>query len=91
MSAADGTPPPVRLDVRPLLADGIEPFSTIMEAVAKVPPGGTLELTAPFEPVPLYAVLAGRGFTHATERLPTGEFVVTFANAAAAASPEDGV
>jgi len=91
MSAADGTPSPVRLDVRPLLADGIEPFSTIMEVVATVPPGGVLELTVPFEPVPLYAVLAGRGFTHTTERLPSGEFVVTFANAGAAAPPDEGV
>jgi hypothetical protein len=49
--------PVVTLDVRPLLAAGEEPFDVIMAAVAALPPDGILELTAPFEPVPLYAVL----------------------------------
>jgi uncharacterized protein (DUF2249 family) len=70
---------PIVLDVRPLLARGEEPFELIMEAAGRVPPGGTLELTAPFEPVPLYPVLAGRGFTYVTTiPLPQGAFLVRF-------------
>ena len=51
--------PVTALDVRPLLAQGEEPYQAIMEAVAALPPDGVLELTAPFAPVPLYGVLAG--------------------------------
>jgi len=68
----------VKLDVRPLLASGIEPLQAIMEAAATVGPGQALELTAPFEPVPLYGVMAQQGFRHTTERRAADEFVVTF-------------
>lgn len=50
------------LDVRPILSRGEEPFPAIMEALDGVPPGKTLKLLVPFEPVPLYGVLAGKGF-----------------------------
>ncbi|MBI4503465.1 MAG: DUF542 domain-containing protein [Gemmatimonadetes bacterium] len=66
------------LDVRPVLARGDEPFQMIMEAAARVPVGGTLELTAPFHPVPLYGLLATRGFAHQTEPLDSGAVVVRF-------------
>lgn len=69
------------LDVRPLLARGEEPFSTIMQAVDALPDDGVLELTAPFEPVPLYAVLGGQGFVHRTLERGPAEFVVRFARA----------
>ncbi len=70
--------PPTRLDVRPLLAAGEEPFTVIMDAAGALPEGGVLELVAPFEPVPLYGVLGPRGFAHvAVERGP-GEWVVRF-------------
>ena len=68
----------VSIDVRPVLARGEEPFTMIMEAASRVPPGGVLELTAPFEPVPLYAVLASQGFGHRTAALPEGDFLVRF-------------
>jgi uncharacterized protein (DUF2249 family) len=38
----------------------------IMEAAAAIVPGDRLVIIAPFEPVPLYAVLQGQGFTHQT-------------------------
>lgn len=66
------------LDVRPLLAAGEEPFGTIMEASAGVPIGGVLRLTAPFEPVPLYRVMATRGFAHRGRALGGGDFEVEF-------------
>lgn len=68
----------VALDVRPMLARGEEPFAEIMEAAARVPAGGALELLAPFEPVPLYAVLAARGFAYATTPLSADGFLVRF-------------
>jgi Domain of Unknown function (DUF542)/Uncharacterized conserved protein (DUF2249) len=68
----------ITLDARPILARGEEPFETIMEAAARVPPAGHLDLTAPFEPVPLYGVLGARGFAHATTALSGGDFRVRF-------------
>lgn len=66
------------LDVRPLMAAGDEPFDAIMAAVAGLAPGEPLELIAPLEPVPLYGVLAGRGFDHETRSLGGGDYQVVF-------------
>ncbi len=66
------------LDVRPVLEAGGEPFVQIMETAARLQPGQSLLLIAPFEPAPLYGVLGGRGFTHATERVAADEWVVRF-------------
>ena len=66
------------LDVRPILADGGEPFVLILETAAPLGAGESLLLTAPFEPVPLYAALAERGLTHQTEAVSAGEWWVLF-------------
>lgn len=70
--------PVISLDVRPLLAAGEEPFDAIMAAVAELPSDGILEITAPFEPVPLYKALAAHGLTHVTEERLPSMFVVRF-------------
>ena len=66
------------LDVRPILASGEEPLELILETAAGVAEGEVLEVTAPFEPVPLYAALGARGFAHMTEMRAPDEFVVRF-------------
>lgn len=66
------------LDVRPVLAEGGEPFVEILEAAERITAGQSLVLIAPFEPAPLYGVLAGRGFSHATEHVGADEWVVRF-------------
>jgi uncharacterized protein (DUF2249 family) len=68
-SALDRLPEAARvyLDVREDLRAGREPFARIMAAVDALRPDGVLVLHAPFEPVPLYRVLARRGFAHWTE------------------------
>jgi len=58
-----------RLDVRPILAAGGEPFAAIMEAAARVFEGGVLVLDAPFDPAPLRRVLADKGFDEHVIRL----------------------
>ena len=55
---------PHELDVRPILRAGGEPFSAIMEAVNGLAAGQSFRLLATFEPVPLYGVLAKKGFDH---------------------------
>ena len=71
--------PVTPLDVRATIAMGEEPFEVIMATVLALPEGGVLELTAPFAPVPLYKVLAERGFAHRTEQRGPAEYVTRFA------------
>jgi uncharacterized protein (DUF2249 family) len=66
-SAAPGRPSGatvVEVDVREDLRAGREPFSKIMAAVQAAGDREVLWLRATFEPVPLYTVLAKRGFVH---------------------------
>jgi uncharacterized protein (DUF2249 family) len=66
------------LDVRPILADGGEPFQAIMAAVESLAPGQGLTLLAPFKPVPLFNVLERKGFLHQVSALEGGDFEVRF-------------
>jgi uncharacterized protein (DUF2249 family) len=68
----------VSLDVRDAIRRGEEPFATIMAAVARLRDEQVLVLRAPFEPVPLYRVLAKRGFAHWTERRTDDDWLVSF-------------
>lgn len=79
----------VDVDVRPILRAGGEPFSVIMSALDRLAPGQGLRLYAPFRPVPLFGVMAERGFVHSERALDAGEWEVRFTPAAApqAASP----
>jgi uncharacterized protein (DUF2249 family) len=70
--------PPLELDVRPLCDQGRPPLPAILAAVAELAPGQSLQLSAPFEPVPLYALLQARGFTHESREAPPGLWVVLF-------------
>ncbi len=77
---------PLTLDVRPTLRAGGEPFTQIMQAVTGLQPGQALRLLATFEPLPLYAVLGRKGFTHRATRLAEGEWEVVFTPDASAAA-----
>lgn len=66
------------LDVRPLLHSGGEPFPAIMEAVAALPPGDGLRLIATFRPVPLFSVMAQRGFECHAKEIGNGDWEVLF-------------
>lgn len=76
------TQSPRELDVRPILRAGGEPFSAIMEAVNGLLTGQALRLLATFEPAPLYAVLARKGFDHAARKIDGGDWEVLFTPAA---------
>lgn len=51
-----------KLDVRPLIARGEEPFTMITGAAKRIPVGKALSLRSPFDPVPLRDALAKQGF-----------------------------
>jgi len=71
-------PAPAILDVRPILADGGEPFGEIMATVAGLGPGQALRLIAPFKPVPLFVALQKKGFSHTERPLDGGDWEVLF-------------
>lgn len=57
----------VRLDVRPVLAGGTDPFQLIMEKIAQLEEGQVLEIVNTFKPAPLMNVLQQRGFSSFAE------------------------
>jgi len=65
-------------DVREDLRNGQEPFSKIMLVVSTLAPDDVLELIAPFQPAPLYKVLAKQGLAYTAEQLGDGDWKVTF-------------
>ncbi len=68
----------VTVDVREDLRRGREPFGKIMGAADQLQPGQALRLIAPLEPVPLFAVMKNRGFTHQSKALGGGDWEVLF-------------
>lgn len=83
-------PAPLDLDVRPQIAEGQEPFAAIMAAADALAPGQALRLIAPFRPVPLFNVMANRGFASQDHRRPDGAWEVIFTPLDEVA-PEQGI
>jgi uncharacterized protein (DUF2249 family) len=77
-AAGAGQEGAVLVDVREDIRAGREPFGRIMEALGSLRDGQELRLINSFEPVPLYDVMAERGFAHQAERLPDGDWHVRF-------------
>ncbi len=68
----------VTLDVREDIRNGREPFGRIMQAVAALKDREQLLIIAPFEPAPLYAVLAQQGFSHESTPIGAGDWEILF-------------
>ena len=66
------------LDVRPMLAKGIEPFSRIRESIDALKPDEGLLVIAPFLPSPLIEKLGIEGFESRVERQVGGGWTVHF-------------
>lgn len=65
-------------DARAILAAGGEPFDDIMAAVSALAPGEDFVVVAPFEPVPLEAILSSQGFSYEAKPLAGDDWEVTF-------------
>jgi len=65
-------------DVRPILADGEDPFSRLTERADAVEVGGTMVVDAPFNPIPLRRMLASRGFSSYGRRLSAAHWRIYF-------------
>ncbi|WP_066061123.1 DUF2249 domain-containing protein [Neobacillus soli] len=69
----------IELDVREDLKNKMEPFQKIMEAIKELKDDNDVFiLHAPFKPVPLFAVLKAKGFSHHEEELDKKHWKVTF-------------
>jgi uncharacterized protein (DUF2249 family) len=68
----------VHLDVREDIRRGQEPFARILATVKALGPEHALVLRAPFEPVPLFAALSKRGFSHWSEHSAPDDWTVWF-------------
>jgi len=66
------------LDVREEIRQGRKPCGVITQTVETLKPGQSLRLIAPFEPVPLFDLLANQGFGHRATPLPGGDWEVLF-------------
>ena len=77
----------VTLDVREDILGGREPFSKIMGAIAGLADGQELLVIAPFEPLPLFGVLAKKGFQHTSRQVTQGHWEVIFSRAVDSGSP----
>lgn len=67
-----------RFDVRPMLAQGIEPFPEVRKRVDALKPGTGLIVVAPFLPSPLVERLKGDGFEAKVERGSGADWIVYF-------------
>lgn len=74
MSRSETASETQRLDVRDI--DG-EPFGHIMSAIDELSVDDSLLLVNSFEPVPLYDVLAQRGYEYQTTRVTDDEWHIT--------------
>ena len=68
----------IDVDVRPILRAGGEPFSAIMAALDRLQADEGMRLYATFKPIPLFGVMADRGFAHSERELDGGEWEVLF-------------
>jgi hypothetical protein len=68
----------VELDVREDLKNKLEPFQKIMTAITDLQENDVFILHAPFKPVPLFAVMKAKGFTHESEEIEKKHWKITF-------------
>ena len=68
----------VYLDVREHIKNKNDPFGVIMQAVSGLKPGQSLALRAPFNPVPLIAVMSQKGYQANSKELGSGDWLVQF-------------
>jgi TusA-related sulfurtransferase len=80
----------LELDVRPILLSGGEPFGAIMASVERLQPGQRLRLLATFKPVPLFQVMARRGYDNEAREIGDGDWEVIFTPAASDSTIDDG-
>ncbi len=80
----------VELDVRPILAGGVDPFEKIQETLKTLKSDESLLLINTFEPIPLLNILKTKGYNYRVER-PSDQEVHTYLFKDEASSDESGI
>ena len=62
----------VELDVRPILASGVDPFDAIMAKLKEIDKTKTLLIINTFEPIPILNILKTKGYRYEVERPENG-------------------
>jgi uncharacterized protein (DUF2249 family) len=70
--------PALELDVRPLFAAHQPPMAAILDTVGRLAPGQAFRLIAPFEPLPLYQLLAQHGLKPSARVRDDGAWEIMF-------------
>jgi len=68
----------VTLDVRAEFRAGRRPMALILETVVGLKAHEDLRLIAPFQPLPLFEMMARRGFVHSSRLMESGDWEVLF-------------
>ena len=68
----------IKLDARPLLAQGIHPLEQVQQQCAALNPGEIFELITPFPPSPMIEKMAAAGFEAHLETAADGMFHTYF-------------
>ncbi|MDF2946291.1 MAG: hypothetical protein K0S51_970 [Bacillales bacterium] len=66
------------LDVTQDLANKLDPFQKIMDAVLNVKDNDYFVLIAPLKPLPLIGIMKAKGYKHKMEQLDKKKYKVTF-------------
>lgn len=67
-----------KIDVRPLVAQGVEPFPIIRARIDLLKANEGLTIIAPFLPSPLIEKLRSEGFRSIVQHQPDGAWLVNF-------------
>jgi hypothetical protein len=67
-----------RLDLRPIFERGIEPLAMILEEVSQLGAQAAIVIEAPFHPLPLRRLLAGRGFESYARQISSEHWQIVF-------------
>ena len=68
----------IKLDVRPIIADGKDPFGYITKVAKKIKPEQILLIINDFEPIPLIDFLIGKNFIHWMKQDEEGNYLTYF-------------
>ncbi len=66
----------IALDVRPILAEGVDPLDQVLTVLPTIGRAGVLKITVPFRPAPLLALIRSKGYTVSAQELSAKHWLV---------------
>ena len=85
----DSAPIVLEIDARQMHARGEDPFFAVMDGARGVAQGQAFRLRNTFPPVPLFGVLANKGFANWAEEIGPQDWQITFYRERAVSADQD--